>query len=185
MSVADGLIHLTVDGQPVALPPTKPFYDAVAKKNVEVPTTIYDAAQKLNIAIPTLCHREHLNPVAVCRVCVVDVGVKNLAPACYRPIEPNMVVKTAATSPRVRDSIKVLTELLLADHPSPCEKHRQHGDCELELLGAKLELTKPRFPAAEKTRGQDDSSLVIAVDHDACILCDRCIRGCNDIRDNQ
>ena len=26
---------------------------------------------------------------------------------------------------------------------------------------------------------------MIAVDHNACILCDRCMRGCNDIRDNQ
>src|SRR6185369_15705724 len=31
---------------------------------------------------------------------------------------------------------------------------------------------------------RDDSSLAIAVDHDACILCDRCIRGCNEIREN-
>ena len=27
--------------------------------------------------------------------------------------------------------------------------------------------------------------MVIAVDHNACILCDRCIRACNDIRNNQ
>ena len=26
--------------------------------------------------------------------------------------------------------------------------------------------------------------MVIAVDHDACILCDRCVRACNDIRHN-
>lgn len=185
MSSADGMISLTIDGQPVTMPAMKEIYDPVAKRKVPTPTTIYDAAQKLNILVPTLCHREYMNPVAVCRVCVVDVGVKNLAPACYRPIEPNMVVKTAATSPRVRDAVKVLTELLLAEHPSPCEKHRRHGDCELELLGEKLEIKKPRFAGAERTRPRDESSLVIAVDHNACILCDRCIRGCNDIRDNQ
>src|SRR5205814_655301 len=29
-----------------------------------------------------------------------------------------------------------------------------------------------------------DSSLSIAVDHDSCILCDRCIRGCDEVRNN-
>ena len=33
--------------------------------------------------------------------------------------------------------------------------------------------------------GADESSVVIAVDHNACILCDRCVRGCNEIRNNQ
>ena len=33
-------------------------------------------------------------------------------------------------------------------------------------------------------RGQDDSSPVIAVDHHACILCDRCIRACDDVQHN-
>src|SRR6201982_327025 len=33
-------------------------------------------------------------------------------------------------------------------------------------------------------RGVDLSSPVIAVDHDACILCDRCVRACDDIQGN-
>ena len=36
----------------------------------------------------------------------------------------------------------------------------------------------------ERERPRDDSSLVIAVDHNACILCDRCIRGCDEIQNN-
>ena len=79
----------------------------------------------------------------------------------------------------------MLTELLMADHPSPCAKQRQTGDCELEALAERFEVVKPRLPARVEPRGRDDSSLVIAVDHNACILCDRCVRGCNDIRDNQ
>src|SRR5262249_43445712 len=34
-------------------------------------------------------------------------------------------------------------------------------------------------------RPQDTSSPVIAVDHQACILCDRCIRACDDIQCNE
>jgi CRP-like cAMP-binding protein/Fe-S-cluster-containing hydrogenase component 2 len=158
-------------------------------RDVEVPsgTTIFDAAAKLGIKIPVLCHREYMNPVAVCRVCSVDVGERVLAPACYRQITPDMAgrkIETAEKSAKVRESVKTLTELLMADHPSPCKKHREFGDCELELMADKFEVGAPRFSRAPE-RPRDDTSVVIAVDHAACILCDRCVRGCNDIRNNQ
>jgi CRP-like cAMP-binding protein/Fe-S-cluster-containing dehydrogenase component len=183
-------ITLTIDGQKVQVPQVSVSYDP---KGEAIPrfTTIYDAALKAGVTIPILCHREYMNPVAVCRVCSVQVGFEGrppewrLAPACYRRAEKNMVVATHRTSDRVRSSVRMLTELLLADHPTPCAKHRAHGDCELEVLAGRLGLTGVRLPQAPERRPQDDTSLVIAVDHNACILCDRCIRGCNDIRDNQ
>ena len=41
-------------------------------------------------------------------------------------------------------------------------------------------------PATDLDRGtvHDDSSPVIAVDHASCILCDRCIRACDDLQNN-
>src|SRR5262249_54571964 len=36
-----------------------------------------------------------------------------------------------------------------------------------------------------RKRSRDDSSPVIAVDHQACILCDRCIRACDDVQSNE
>ena len=191
MSTPNGLIQLTIDGQEVAVPPTKRAYDPLDKKHIDIPTTIYDAAIALSEKtrkpnpIPILCHREHINPVAVCRVCVVDVGPGRLTPACYRPVEPNMKVKTAATSEAVRTSVKTLTELLLADHPSPCEKQRATRDCELELLAERFGVKDSRYARAADKRPLDESSPIIAVDHNACILCDRCVRACNDIRNNQ
>jgi CRP-like cAMP-binding protein/Fe-S-cluster-containing dehydrogenase component len=196
----DGLIHLTIDGQEVAVPATKTAYDPLYKKQVEIPTTIYDAAIELEKKtgknpIPILCHREHINPVAVCRVCTVEVGGRILAPACYLPVKGSLMgptgprdvseVKTAASSERVRTVVKTLTQLLIADHAAPCEKHRLHGDCELELLAKHVGATKSPFPGSSCAKPIDDSSQVIAVDHNACILCDRCVRACNDIRDNQ
>jgi ferredoxin len=73
----------------------------------------------------------------------------------------------------------------MADHPSPCAREQQSGDCELEALAKSYTISAPRFskrlvPAHEK----DESSLSIMVDHSACILCDRCIRGCSEIRHN-
>ncbi len=183
-------ITLTIDGQKVQVPKVSATADPKGKAVPRL-TTIYDAAKQAKIDIPILCHREYMTPVAVCRVCSVQVGFEGrpaewrLAPACYRPAEAGMIVNTHHSSARVRSSVKVLTELLMADHPTPCAKHKAHGDCELEVLAGKLELTQVRVPKAPERRPHDDSSLVIAVDHNACILCDRCSRGCNDIRNNQ
>ncbi len=159
-------------------------------------TTIYDAALLLaektgHNPIPLLCHREHLTPVAVCRVCVVDIdpnGRAKLAPACQRQVEKGMEVRTKDTSERVREAVALLTEMLMADHPSPCAKHAASKDCELELLAEEMNRTTSRFPkraTGGEDRPRDDSSVVIAVDHSACIMCDRCVRGCNEIRNNQ
>ena len=83
-----------------------------------------------------------------------------------------------------------MAELLLADHQSLKDKHgsegswRQSGEDELKLLQTRFNLPGSRFATDGIDRGQDDSSPVISVDHDACILCDRCVRACNEVREN-
>ena len=160
-------ITLTIDGLPVTVP---------------AGTTVFDAARMNGIPIPTLCHQQNENPVGVCRVCVVDVGARVYAASCIRPAENGMKVQTATDG--VRAARQTLVELLMSDHPSPCARQQQSGDCELERLATTTGITESRFPKRITPRGKDDSSAVIAVDHESCILCDRCIRGCDDIRHN-
>ncbi len=93
-----------------------------------------------------------------------------------------MVVMT--NSDKVVAARRTVVELLMADHPSPCARQQQSNDCELETLAREEGVSKSRFPQRLSPRGQDESSLVIAVDHEACILCDRCIRGCDEIKSN-
>ena len=162
-----GMIELTIDGKTVQVPPG---------------TTVFDAARMNGITIPTLCHLQSQTPVGVCRLCVVDTGARVLGAACVRPVEPNMKVQT--NSEKVLAARKTLLELLMSDHPSPCTRQANSGDCELEVLAKEAGLGTPRFPRRNVSRGQDESSLAIAVDHDACILCDRCIRGCDEIKNN-
>src|SRR5439155_14484284 len=82
-------------------------------------TTIFEAARRNGIAVPVLCHAQHQTPVAVCRVCAVDVkNARVLAAACIRPVENGMEVLTA--SERVQQVRRTLYEVLLADHPAPC-----------------------------------------------------------------
>jgi formate dehydrogenase major subunit len=161
-------IELSIDGQSLQVPSG---------------TTIWEAARQVGLDIPVLCHHPNLNPVAVCRVCAVEVeGARVLAAACIRQVEPGMKVRT--TSDRVERSRRMLVELLLADHPSPCTRQQQLGTCELEGLASRYGLEQSRFTRRASTNGLDFSSPVIAVDHNACILCDRCIRACDDIQVN-
>jgi len=161
------LVELTIDGRTVQVP---------------AGTTVYDAARLNGIAIPTLCHLQNQTPVGVCRLCMVDTGARVLSASCVRPVEPGMKVST--NSEKVLAARKTLLELLMADHPSPCARQEHSGDCELETLAKQAGVGAPRFARRTTSRGEDDSSLAIAVDHDACILCDRCIRGCDEIKNN-
>src|ERR1700739_3964740 len=161
------LVELTIDGKVV---------------RVLEGTTVYDAARMNGIAIPTLCHLQSQTPVGVCRLCVVDTGARVLSASCVRPVEPGMQVLT--NSEKVLNARKTLLELLMSDHPSPCARQENSGDCELETLAKEAGVGRPRVPRRTISRGHDDSSLAIAVDHDACILCDRCIRGCDEIKNN-
>ncbi len=170
-------------------------------------STIWEAARSVGIEIPVLCHSPKLKPAGVCRMCVVDVGERVLAASCIREVRDGMKVETA--SPKVEQHRAMLTRLLLAEHPSPCERERTSGNCELESLGRRYSITinsrhsEPEGVSARTvslnapvrdltasdtpnaTRLYDLSSPVIAVDHAACILCDRCIRACDDIQSNE
>ena len=153
------------------------------KVTVPAGTTIFDAARMNGIPIPTLCHQQNEAPVGVCRVCVVDVGARVYAAACIREAENNMVVKTATD--KVQAARKTLVELLMSDHPAPCAREQQSSDCELEALAKNYQLGSQRLPRRlVPPHEKDESSLSIMVDHSACILCDRCIRGCSEIRHN-
>ncbi|MEO5926752.1 MAG: cyclic nucleotide-binding domain-containing protein [Bryobacteraceae bacterium] len=153
-------------------------------REVTVPagTSVFDAARMNGIGIPTLCHQQNETPVGVCRVCLVEAGGRVLTASCVRPAENGMVVTT--DSEKVVAARRTVVEMLMADHPSPCARQKQSNDCELETLAREEGIVKSRFPQRLSPRGQDDSSLVIAVDHEACILCDRCIRGCDEIKSN-
>jgi len=162
-----GLVDITIDGAAIRVP---------------AGTTVFDAARMNGVSIPTLCHLQNETPVGVCRLCLVDTGARVLSAACVRPVEPGMKVST--NSEKVLSALKTLLELLMADHPSPCARQKNSGDCELETLASAAGIKEPRFAKRTVARGHDDSSLSIAVDHDACILCDRCIRGCDEVRTN-
>lgn len=151
---------------------------------VEAGATIWEAAQQQGIDIPVLCHNPRMAPVGVCRLCVVDVGARTLAAACMRPCEADMVVTTQSDA--IDAHRRTLLELLLADQPETSAREATTGDDALYALARAYGVREQPFPdgAEGHPRGRDDSSPVIAVDHQACILCDQCVRACDELQHN-
>jgi len=219
-------VSIQIDGQTLRVRVAKPLTDAAGNivldadgKTTPRFTTIYDAVAQLyeteqggeaRIPIPILCHQSHMKPVAVCRMCVVQIyGMKRgkraaerkLLPACQYLVKEGMEVFTikdkGKDGDRVRNSVKVLTELLVTDHlkpaPDPALAKQLEPYDELGRMAAQLEVKGSRFgldvlseppPAPAPRAGRralDLSSPVFAVNHSACILCERCIRACNDV----
>jgi predicted molibdopterin-dependent oxidoreductase YjgC len=235
----DSWVTVTIDGRDVRMPLAVPLTDPEGgirydEQGRPIPrlTTILDAVAELYGSdpgpVPVLCYREHMTPVAVCRVCLVQVAKREkdgcvgrpdpkLVPACHQPVVEGMVVETMASrqiregreemtagAKRVRKTVRLLVELLSADH-----LHRgAHPANELEKLAERLEVeearsssTTSRFPRHEEFgrpgepgaacsappagRMNDDSSPWFIIDRTACILCDRCVRGCGEVRGHQ
>lgn len=205
------LVTLTIDGRQVTVPKAVPSTDSQGNilrdddgEAIPRPTTIFDAAQKLFVKepgdqnpIPILCHQEHLRPVAACRVCVVELNQmkrgqmrreRKLLPACQHRVTDGMIVHTVDSPDegarnRVRSAVGTLVELLSADHLRPGDEGEAYN--ELAHLKQRFEIGRPRFTPRAVDRGQDDSLNLIMVDHNACILCDRCIRGCDEVKHNE
>src|SRR6516165_7722193 len=163
-----GTVTLTIDGREIT---------------AAEGSTIFQAAKASGIDIPVLCHDDRYDPVGVCRMCVVDVGAPAFAAACVRACEDGMQVTTS--TPELERSRAVLTEMLLSDQPDREQdiKQAKTGDNELLALADRFGVSQDGLPRASG-RGADSSSPVIAVDHDSCILCDRCVRACDDIQGN-
>ena len=151
-------INLTINGQPVSVPPG---------------TTILKAAEALGQSIPTICYHEACTANALCRQCVVEVeGARVLVPACVAQVSDGMQVRTGTD--RVLRSRRTLLELLASavDLSQAPDVQAQMAEC-----GADAE----RFPGAERRQPpiRDDNPMFIR-DYAKCILCWRCVQVCAD-----
>ena len=147
--------------------------------------TIFKAAQRHGVDIPHLCFKDGYRPDGNCRACVVEVkGERTLAPSCCRSVTPGMEVQ--ASSPRARKSQQMVVEMLLSDMPDQGYKWnggdatRPHG--ELSDWAAQLDVqVRPELRALRRVQPVADvSHPAMAVNLDACIQCNRCVRACRE-----
>ncbi len=142
--------------------------------------TILEVARENGIDIPTLCYHEKLTPIGACRLCVVEMeGSRTLVASCHTPITEGMVIHTH--SPKAIETRKAIVELLLASHPDSCLVCDKANICELRKIAADLEIGLPRFRLRKHYYPIEDVSPYVVRDMSKCILCRRCVRGCNEI----
>ena len=147
--------------------------------------TILNAAKRHGIDIPHLCYTDGLRADGNCRACVVEInGERTLAPSCCRSATPGMQVQ--AKSERAVKSQKMVLEMLLSDMPdvgykwSETDESQQHG--ELSDWASRLDVTvRPELKALRREQPKADMSHpAMAVNLDACIQCNRCVRACRE-----
>ena len=147
--------------------------------------TILKAAKRHGIDIPHLCYKDGYRADGNCRACVVEVkGERVLAPSCCRSAKAGMEVQ--ANSERALKSQKMVVEMLLSDMPdkgykwNEKDESQQHG--ELSDWASRLDVTvRPELKALRREQPKADiSHPAMAVNLDACIQCNRCVRACRE-----
>ncbi|MEC8130437.1 MAG: formate dehydrogenase subunit alpha [Pseudomonadota bacterium] len=144
--------------------------------------TIWQAAARHGTDIPHLCYRDSdgYRADGNCRACMVDIeGERVLAASCIRTPTEGMVVHSETH--RAKTARKMVMELLVADQPPRDEAH--DPDSELWRYAETQDVDAARFPAKD-TPAPDSSHPAIAVNMDACIQCNLCVRACREVQVN-
>ena len=175
--------------------------------NVPAGTLIVDAAKKAGIEIPVFCYHPKMEPVGMCRMCLVEIGrprkdrstgefEKNddgslkivfgnkLETSCTTPVAEGMVVKTESDTAKAAH--KEMLEFLLTSHPLDCPICDKGGECPLQNLTLEHGPGQSRFLLQDKKRLAKHLPLgeLIYLDRERCIQCSRCIRFQDNIADD-
>jgi bidirectional [NiFe] hydrogenase diaphorase subunit len=139
--------------------------------------TILQAAEEAGIKIPTLCHLDGVYDVGACRLCLVEVaGIAKLLPACTTRIAEGMNIKTA--SERLLKYRRMTIELLFAERNHVCAVCVANGHCELQTLAWSQGMDHVRYEYNFPKWDVDITHRLFGMDHNRCILCNRCVRVC-------
>ncbi len=186
------MVTLTIDDRPV---------------NVPSGTLIVDAAKTVGINIPVFCYHPKMEPVGMCRMCLVEIGRPaidratgqpqlnedgspkisfgpKLETACTTPVTDGMVVR--GMTDKVKAARKDILEFLLTSHPLDCPICDKGGECPLQNLTMAHGPGQSRFLWDEKMHLAKHLPLgsLIFLDRERCIQCARCIRFQDEIADD-
>ena len=147
--------------------------------------TIFRAARRLDIKLPHLCYAPQpgYRPDGNCRICMVEIeGERVLAASCIRKPAPGMKVKTQTE--RAKTARKMVAELLVTDQPPIAVAHDPMSEFWKTVKRQGVETS--RFPRRENivVPPPDRSHPAMAVNLDACIQCNLCVRACREVQVN-
>jgi formate dehydrogenase major subunit len=151
-------------------------------KNVEASAgqTILDCANENGIFIPTLCNHPALSPIGACRMCLVEIkGQRNLQTSCTFPVTAGMEIQT--DSKAVIDARKLVLDMIFSERNHFCPYCEMSGNCELQDLGYRYRVDHWVFPTYTKAFPLDATHKYYLMEHNRCVLCERCIRACDEL----
>lgn len=179
--LSEKTVTLTIDGQSVTVP---------------AGTSVMAAAMSMGTAIPKLCATDSLEPFGSCRLCLVEIEGRRGTPAsCTTPAEDGMIVRTQ--SENLSSLRKGVMELYISDHPLDCLTCSANGDCELQDMAGAVGLREVRYGyegenhvfaktadglANENWLPKDTSNPYFTYDPSKCIVCNRCVRACEEVQ---
>lgn len=141
-------------------------------------TTVLDAVRALGGSVPTLCFDERQEPFGACRVCMVGVeGSFGPVAACTTPCRDGMRIDTQdATARRVAAAT---VELVLSELPAAPAPHT-----ELATVARALDVDAGdlRWPGVQHAPAHDERHPYLALQHELCISCGRCVRACDEVQ---
>ncbi len=160
------LVTLEIDGVAVTVP---------------AGTSVMRASAEAGINVPKLCATDSLEAFGSCRVCLVEIeGRKGYPASCTTPVEPGMKVRTQ--TPKLADIRRGMVELYISDHPLDCLTCPTNGNCELQDVAGLVGLREVRYKKGENhlELKKDESNPYFTYDPSKCIVCNRCVRACEE-----
>ena len=144
---------------------------------------LIEACEDSGIHIPRFCWHKRLDPVGMCRMCLVEVETprgKMLVPSCTTEVSDEMVVDTE--SDVVKKAQEGVLEFLLINHPLDCPICDKAGECPLQDQTMAYGPGESRF-VEEKRHFEKPINIseIILLDRERCILCARCTRFSDEI----
>ncbi len=141
------------------------------------------AAERAGTYIPRFCYHPRMEPVGMCRMCLVEVeGPRGatLQPACFIEAGEGMVVDT--TSEKVKKAQDGVLEFLLANHPLDCPVCDKGGECPLQDQTLAYGPGESRF-VEEKRHFEKPIAIsdLVLLDRERCIQCARCTRFASEV----
>ena len=144
---------------------------------------VIDAAERHGTYIPRFCYHPRMNPVGMCRMCIVEIDTGRgpaLQPSCMIPVTEGMTVVTDSdVTKKAQDGV---LEFLLANHPLDCPVCDKGGECPLQDQAYSHGPGESRF-IEEKRHFEKPIPIsdLVHLDRERCILCDRCTRFADEV----
>ncbi len=149
------------------------------KITTEYGKTILQVARENDIYIPTMCYLTKVEPIASCRMCVVEVeGVDGMILSCQEKAVDGAVIttKTAALESERQNIMKLYD----VNHPLECGVCDKSGECDLQNKTLEFNVDEQNFTAKDQHRPVQNWGF-ISYDPSLCIMCEKCVRVCNEI----